>query len=359
MMTEDGGQEFLTLAEVARAARARLPKGPWDYLAGAAETETTLKRNRHALDTLAIRPRVCRDVSQVDTSVELFGAKLDLPVMLAPVGSVETFVPGGGATAARAAARSGAAQMLSCVCNPGLEGVAQAADNLKIYQLYVRGDDDAIDAEVARAIEHGYAAFCITVDTAHYSRRERDLVNRFVKPWRQRAVGHNYQASFSWDNVKRFKDKHEIPFILKGIMTVDDAEIAVEHGVDGIYISNHGGRQLDHGLGTMDVFPEVARAVDGRALLFVDGSFMRGTDVFKAMAYGASAVGIGRLACLGLAADGEQGLVTTLGLLREELKIAMALCGVNRLDELTPDYLTPALSMTAPSALSALPLIDA
>ncbi|MEM7403794.1 MAG: alpha-hydroxy acid oxidase [Pseudomonadota bacterium] len=359
MMAEDGGQEFLTLAEVARAARARLPRGPWDYLAGAAETETTLKRNRHAIDTLALRPRVCRDVSNVSTQVELYGRTLELPVMLAPVGSVETFVAGGGATAAKAAATAGAAQMLSCVCNPGLEAVAAAADNLKIYQLYVRGDDSDIDAEVERAVAHGYAAFCITVDTAHYSRRERDLVNRFVKPWRQRAVGHNFQASFSWDNVKRFKDTHDIPFILKGIMTVDDAEIACEHGVDGVYISNHGGRQLDHGLGAMDVFPDVAKAVGGRTQLFVDGSFMRGTDIVKAMAFGASAVGIGRLACLGLAADGEQGLVRTLELLQEEIRIAMGLSGVNTFAELSPEFVAQAPSMTPPSMLSALPLIDA
>lgn len=358
MMAEDGGQEFLTLHEVARAARARLPQGPWDYLAGATETETTLKRNRHALDTIAIRPRVCRDVSKVDTGTELFGQRLEMPVMLAPVGSVETFVAGGGATAAKAAARAGAAQMLSCVCNPGLEAVAAAADNLKLYQLYVRGDDDLIDAEVERAVAHGYAAFCITVDTAHYSRRERDFDNRFVKPWRSRAAGQDFQASFSWDNVKRFKDKHDIPFILKGIMTPEDAAIACEHGVDGVYISNHGGRQLDHGLGTMDVFPDVVAAVDGRAKLFIDGSFMRGTDVLKAMALGASAVGIGRLACLGLAADGEEGLVTTLELLREEIKIAMALSGVNRFDELSPEFLRAAPSMTPPSALSALPLLD-
>ena len=124
--------------------------------------------------------------------------------------------------------------------------------------------------------------------------------------------GQDFQANFTWDNVKRFKDKHDIPFILKGIMTPEDAAIACEHGVDGIYVSNHGGRQLDHGLGTMDVFPAVAAEVAGRAKLFVDGSFMRGTDILKAMAYGASAVGIGRLACLGLAADGEEGLVRSL-----------------------------------------------
>jgi isopentenyl diphosphate isomerase/L-lactate dehydrogenase-like FMN-dependent dehydrogenase len=352
------GQEYYTLHEIARVARARMPQGPWDYLSGGTETETTLRRNRHALDTIALRPRVCRDVSEVDTGIELFGRRLELPVMLAPVGSVETFTAGGGVTAAKGAARGGVAQMLSCVCNPGLEPVAEAADNLRLYQLYVRGDDSFIDSEVERAVAHGYCAFAITVDTAHYSRRERDLDNRFVKPWRSAATGHAFQKQFTWDNVKRFKDKHTIPFILKGIMTVEDAAIAAEHGVDAIYVSNHGGRQLDHGLGAMDVLPDVVKEVGGRAKVFVDGAFMRGTDIVKAMALGASAVGIGRLACLGLAADGEDGLVRTLELLQEEVRTAMGLLGVNRYDELSEAYVTKAPSMHAPHVLSAFPLLD-
>ncbi|NKC11141.1 MAG: alpha-hydroxy-acid oxidizing protein [Gammaproteobacteria bacterium] len=336
-----------------------MPQGPWDYLAGGTETETTLRRNRYALDTLALRPRVCRDVSRVDTGIELFGKRLELPLMLAPVGSVETFTAGGGATAARGAARSGVAQMLSCVCNPGLEAVAEASgDSLRLYQLYVRGDNRFIDAQVERALVHGYAAFAITVDTAHYSRRERDLDNRFVKPWRAAATGHDFQKRFNWDNVKHFKDKHRIPLILKGIMTVEDARIAVEHGVDGIYVSNHGGRQLDHGLGAMDVMPEVVKAVDGKAHVFVDGAFMRGTDVVKAMALGATAVGIGRLACLGLAADGEEGLASTLAILREEVRTAMGLLGVNRYDELSANFVTKAPAMHSPHVLSAFPLLE-
>ena len=131
--------------------------------------------------------------------------------------------PGGGATAAKASAEFGVPQMLSSVCNPGLEAVAAAADNFRIFQLYVRGDDAWIDDHVKRARDHGYAAFCLTVDTASYSRRERDLARRFVKPWRVRATGHNFQAALSWDHVKRFKDTHDIPLILKGIATAEDA----------------------------------------------------------------------------------------------------------------------------------------
>src|SRR5262245_64784119 len=139
-----------------------------------------------------------------------------MPVMLAPIGSIETFAAGGGATAAQASAEFGIPQMLSSVCAPGLEAVAAAADNFRIFQLYVRGDDAWVDEHVRRAVAHGYTAFCLTVDTAMYSRRERDLARRFVKPWRARATGHDFQPALNWDHVKRFKDLHNIPLILKG-----------------------------------------------------------------------------------------------------------------------------------------------
>src|SRR6058998_685226 len=299
---------FQTLHEIVRAARMNLAPGPWDYLAGGTETETTLRRNRQALDSLAFRPRVLRNVSKIDSSSTLFARKVRIPVMIAPVGSVETFEPGGGATAAKASAEFEVPQMLSSVCNPGLEAVAAAADNFRIFQLYVRGDDAWVDEHVKRARDNGYAAFCLTVDTATYSRRERDLAKRFVKPWRVRASGFDFQASLSWDQVKRFKDTHDIPLILKGIATAEDAAIACDHGVEGVYVSNHGGRQLDHGMGSLAVHPEVVRAVDGRATVMVDGGLMRGADVVKAIALGAQIVGLGRLQCLGLAAAGQAGL---------------------------------------------------
>src|SRR5213595_1176247 len=172
---------FQTLHEIVRAAKNRLPAGEWDYLIGGTETETTLRRNRQALDSIAFRPRVLRDVSKIDTSATLFGRSVRIPVMLAPIGSIETFTEGGGATAAKASGEFGVPQMLSSVCNPGLEAVAKAADNFRIFQLYVRGDDGFVDDHVRRAVSNGYTGFCITVDTASYSRRERDLARRFVK----------------------------------------------------------------------------------------------------------------------------------------------------------------------------------
>ncbi len=349
--------KFATLHEIVRAARHNLAPGPWDYLIGGTETETTLRRNRQALDSIAFRPRVLRDVSKIDTSATLFGRSVRIPVMLAPIGSIETFTEGGGATAAKASGEFGVPQMLSSVCNPGLEAVAKAADNFRIFQLYVRGDDAWVDDWVRRAVDAGYAAFCLTVDTACYSRRERDLARRFVKPWRTRASGHEFQAALSWDHVKRFKDTHDIELILKGIATAEDAALAVEHGVEGVYVSNHGGRQLDHGRGTLDVLPEVVRAVAGRATVIVDGGFVRGTDVVKAIALGAQCVGIGRLACCGLAAAGQAGLERVLELLEDEMRIALGLLGVGRLDQLDGAYVHPATPVTLPHAMSAFPLL--
>lgn len=350
-------EKFTTLHEIVRAARMNLAPGPWDYLIGGTETETTLRRNRQALDSVAFRPRVLRDVSTIDATSTLFGRPVRLPVMLAPIGSIETFTEGGGATVARASGAFGVPQMLSSVCNPGLEAVAKAADNFRIFQLYVRGDDAWVDDWVRRAVEHGYSAFCLTVDTACYSRRERDLARRFVKPWRTRAGGFEFQAGLSWDHVKRFKDTHAVSLLLKGIATAEDAALAVEHGVQGVYVSNHGGRQLDHGRGTLDVLPEVVAAVAGRATVLVDGGFVRGTDVVKAIALGAQAVGVGRLACCGLAAAGQAGLERVLELLEDEVRIAMGLLGVSRLSQLDRSYLHPAAPVTLPHATSAFPLL--
>jgi glycolate oxidase len=164
----------------------------------------------------------------------------------------------------------------------------------------VRGDDAWVDDFVKRAKDNGFTSFCMTVDVASYSRRERDLIGRYVKPWRAKAQeGANFQSGLSWEQVKRFKDKHDLPLILKGIATVEDAKLAVKHGVEVVYVSNHGGRQLDHGLGSVAVLPGILKAVGKKAEVWVDGGFMRGSDVVKAIALGAKAVGIGRLAGLG------------------------------------------------------------
>ncbi len=350
--------DYQTLHEFIPAARAKLSDNIWGYLIGATETETTMRRNRLALDRIALRPRVCRDVSHVDCTSTFLGMRLRLPVMLAPVGSLESFHPDGAATAGRAASAFGVPIIVSSVTKPGLEESALAAAGPKVFQLYVRGDDAWTDDVARRAFDAGYNAFAITVDTAAYSRRERDIAGRFVKPWRTAATGHEFQAGFSWRNVAHFKSRHAIPLVLKGIATAEDAAIACEHGVDAIYVSNHGGRQLDHGRGVMDVLPEVLEAIGGRARVIVDGGICRGTDVIKAIAMGADAVGIGRLYCYALAAEGEAGVVRLLEIMEQEVAVAMALAGTTRLAELDRASLhLDAPAVCQPHVLSAFPLL--
>lgn len=358
-MQKSAAEQFLTLQEIVAAARRNLAPGPWSYLIGGAETETTQRRNRHALDTLAFRPRVLNDVSKVDMRVPFLGKSVRLPVMLAPVGGMESFVEGGAAAAARGAAQFGVPQMLSSVCQPGLEATAAAADNVRVFQLYVRGDEAWVDDWVLRAKANAFSAFCLTVDSALYSRRERDIAGRFAKPWRPvDSSGMGFQAALSWNTVKRLKDSCGLPLILKGIATAEDAEIAIQHGVEIIYVSNHGGRQLDHGLGSAAVLPQILAAVNGRAQVWIDGGFMRGSDVVKALALGAKTVGLGRLACLGLAAAGVAGLVRTLELLEEEIRICLGLLGVTSFAQLTPQHVTAAPAVFSPGSLSAFPLLD-
>ena len=351
-------EEFQNLHEFVRKARVNLNQNAWDYIVGAAETETTMRRNRMALDEIAFRPRVLRDVSRVDATVERFGRKMRLPVMIAPVGALEIFDPEGAAAVVRAAGRFGIAHMLSSVSGPGLEKVAEAApDALRIYQLYVRGDDAFVEDSVSRAIANGYTAFCLTVDTAHYSRRERDIAKRYVRATRLRVSGGDFQMGLNWRTVKLIKDKYKIPLIIKGIATVEDAEIAIDHGVEWIYVSNHGGRQLDHGRGSMHVLPEIVDAVRGRARIMVDGGFCRGSDVVKAIAAGADLVGIGRLQCWALAAKGDEGVTRMLELLEDEVIRTLGLLGATSFADVDRSSLHPATATNPPDVFSAYPLL--
>jgi len=351
-------EEFLTLQEFAKVAKEKLTVGSWDYLIGGAETETTLKRNRQALDSVAFRPRVLRDVENVDASGSLIGQRLRLPVLLAPIGSLQDFMDGGGVVPTKAAARFGVMHMLSSTCHPGLEEVAAAVDYPKIFQLYVRGDSDFVEDHINRAIDAGYAGFCFTVDLDAYGRRERDLSKRYKTTSRKTASGEHHQLKFSWDDIKRVRDKFDIPLILKGIATAEDAEIAVRQGVDVVYISNHGGRQLDHGRGGLEVLPEIVSAVSGKAKIIFDGGVMRGTDLVKAMAMGADVVGLGRLQGLAGAAAGEEGIVRMLEILETEVISTLRLLGVTSFRELSPDFLHPATPVRDAGTLSAFPLLD-
>ena len=359
LKTASERNEFLNLHEVVAKARQNLDQNAWDYIVGGVETETTLRRNRMALDTVAFRPRILRDVSKVDVTTELLGRKLRLPIVLCPVGSLESFHPEGATPVVKAAGEFGVAHMLSSVCDPGLEGVAEAApDALRMFQLYVRGDAAWVDDHVARAIANKYSVFCLTVDTAHYSRRERDIAKRYVRASRARSTGGDFQKGLEWRTVKLIKEKYKIPLVIKGIATAEDALIALDHGVDWIYVSNHGGRQLDHGRGSMHVLPEIVNAVAGRAKIMVDGSICRGTDIIKAIVSGADLVGIGRLQCWALAAKGEAGVVRMLELLEDEVIRSLGLLGVTRFAELDKSYLHPASPANLPHVFSAFPLLE-
>jgi isopentenyl diphosphate isomerase/L-lactate dehydrogenase-like FMN-dependent dehydrogenase len=352
-------QAFATTHQIIAAARQKAPQAVWDYITGAAETETTMRRNRHALDCLALRPRVLRDVSHIDATGSLLGHRLRIPVVLAPIGSLQTITPEGGVAVARAAAEFGVINLVSTVTEPSLEDIAASTDQAKIFQIYIRGDETWVDKLIDRANAAGYMALTLTVDSAYYGRRERQLLSGW-RPPSMRGYGEElriWQARLTWEWMVRMQQRGGLPFIIKGIQTAEDAAIAIEHGVDAIYVSNHGGRQMDHVDGAIDILPEVVEAVKGRAEIIIDGGFMRGTDVLKAIALGANAVGLGRLQAWALAAGGQAGLVQALEILEAEIKNAMGLIGVSRLDELNASYVKASRPVTAAHELGALPFL--
>lgn len=352
------GEEYLVLHEFVKKAREKLPKETWDYLIGASETETTFKRNRFALDNIAFRPRVLRDVENVDLSVDLFGHNLKMPVILAPIGSMQDFVDGAGTAPTLAASEFGIMHMISSTCMPGLEEVAKSVNYPKLFQLYVRGNKDWVDDNIKNAMDHNYAGICLTVDLDAYGRRERDLAKRYRTTSRQSASGFEHQMRFSWKDIDRIKSYCHLPIIIKGIATKEDALLAVEHGVEFVYVSNHGGRQLDYGLGGLNVLPEISEAIGDNAKVIFDGGIMRGTDVVKAIALGADCVGIGRLQGFAAAAGGSKAIVRMLELLELEISTALRLLGVNSIFDLDDTYLSKDYSFGKLNALSAFPLID-
>jgi len=349
-----------TLHEIVKRGRDNLTRNHWDYLIGGADSETTLRRNRHGLDSLAYRPRILADVSQVDVASSLLGVPLRIPVVLAPIGSLQVFDVDGGASTARAAADFGVVQILSSVCLPDFAAVAADVGGPRIYQLYLMGDRGWMDDVIERAVQAGYTGLCLTADTQTYSRRERDILKGFVPPSGSRAgaADFSYQARMTWETVAHIKERFDIPLVIKGVAAGEDAARCLDAGVDVVYVSNHGGRQLDHTRACIDVLPEVVAAVDGRAPVIVDGGFMRGADVVKALCLGATAVGLGRLQALALAAGGAPALVRALEILEHEIRTTMALLGTAGIGGLHPGLLTPAAPVNVPAVLSAFPLLD-
>jgi glycolate oxidase len=344
--------EYVSNEEIVQAARRNLPQGAWDFVSGASESETTQRRNRLAFDRIAFRPRVLRDVSNVDTSTKFLGQDLRIPVMLAPVGGLQNFTPEGATASTKAAAEFGIMHVLSSVTEPTLEDTASAVDYPKMFQLYLHGDWEWTVGQIARIKEAGFKALCITVDTASYSRRERPLLGRTTPVTVRDPSARSHQASVTWETIDRIKDEAGLPLMLKGIATAEDAAIAIEHGVDVVWVSNHGGRQLDHGLGTMDMLGEIVDAVEGKAEIVLDGGVQRGGDIAKAVALGVKAVAIGKMQVWGLGANGQAGLVRLLEILEEELTVAMGLLGTPSIGDITSDYVCEAEPVTSPHEMS-------
>lgn len=357
---------FLTLPEIVAAARRKIPSHLWSYLCGGAESEVTLRRNRLALDSLALRPRILRNVSAIDCTSRLLGLELRIPVVLAPIGALALFDPDGSLAAARAASQFGTVAFVGVLGSPALEVVAARCGGPAIFQLYVRGDRAWIHEMVSRARDAGYRAICLTVDTAIYGRRDRDLINRFFPASAVDrpdvggvlgAEGDRHQASADWETLAHLCEIAGLPIILKGVMTGEDAEMACAAGVSAVHVSNHGGRQLDHGQATIDVLPEIVAAVSGRAEIIVDSGFMRGSDVVKALALGANAVAIGKLQALALAAGGTAGVVRALELLEQEIRTTMGLLGTAGIGQLGRAVVRPAAPPYGATVTGAFPAV--
>jgi glycolate oxidase len=352
--------DLLTTTELVALAKKRLPEAAWDFIVGGAETETTMLRNRHALDSIAFRPRVLRDVEAASPATKFLGMEHRMPVLLAPIASL-TDVDGEGALpVARAAAEFGCLLLVSSVTQPPFEEVARAAGERFALQLYTDGDEKWVVDTAKRAAQAGAQALCLTVDVPTFGRRERHIhrrANMAGRVFGALRTGEAHRGRADWKLVEKLKKAVKLPLMLKGIQTAEDAELCLKYGVDIIYVSNHGGRQLDHGRGAIELLPEVISVARGKAEFIIDGGFMRGTDILKGVARGAAMVGIGKLQALALGAAGEHGVVRMLEILETELTVNMKLLGLRAMAELDGTYLQPATPVTAPGPLSALPLL--
>jgi len=342
---------LINLYDYERVAAERIAPGPLAYFAGGAGDEVTLRDNRAAFARQAIVPRVMRDVSSVDTSVEVFGRRWASPIWLAPTALQRMAHPDGELATARAAAARGVTMAVSTSASTDLADVA-AVGGPRWFQVYLLADPGARKALVERVVANGYEALILTVDLARIGRRERDLRVGFRIPPGVDIPNVAIAAGVSPEDVSSvaFVDRMSwtdlewlaafgLPVIVKGILHPDDARLAIDHGAAGIGVSNHGGRQLDAAIASLDALPAIVDAVAGRVPVFLDGGVRRGTDVIMSVALGATAVGIGRPVIWGLAVAGEAGVGAILDLLGKELENAMALAGAASIADLTPELL--------------------
>ena len=334
---------FITVDDYEPVARERLPADLYDFYAGGAGDEWTLAENRRAFDRWLLRPRILRGAGQPDASTSVLGTPVAVPVLVAPLAYQSKAHPDGTWATARGAAAAGTIMVVSSTAIDELEDVATASDAPKWWQLYVFEDRGETDAMLARVMEAGYDALCLTVDVPVLGLRHRDTRHGYrlaIGPPTSRLA---FDAMLTWDDLGWIRERTPgLPLLVKGIVTAEDAELAVAAGVDGIVVSNHGGRQLDGAPAGLTALVEVAGAVAGRVPVLMDGGVRRGTDVVKALALGAQAVLVGRPALWGLAVGGEDGVADVLRILHDELVNAMALCGCRTVAEITPALVAPA-----------------
>ncbi len=368
--------EFATSQQIVMAAHKNMTPTVWDYVTYGTESETTLLRNRQALDSLAFLPRVMVDVSLIDYGTSLAGVPLRIPAILAPIGSLVLIDPRAALPVAEAAATFGTLHIVSEAAVPSFDVVARQTGATLGFGYLGRTPPSELDALIDKVVAAGCRAFVVTSEAAYYSRRERDLINQLkTGSMRERTYASFMEQQHSeiaagkapdkagviagtmtWEMLERIKEKSRLPLILKGVTTGADAALAVKHGVDVIYISNHGGRAIDHGRGAIEALPEIVSAVNGKAEIIVDGGFVRGTDILKAIALGANAVALGRMQAWALAAGGAPGIVRMLEILEEEIIVNMGMLGVTSLKQLTPAHVCPSRPVVAPHPLSAFPV---
>lgn len=335
----EGLEDALSLAEIEALARRRMPHMAYEYVASGAADEVTVRWNREAYDRTRLRPRVLQDVSRIDTRLSLLGEQLSHPILLAPTAYHRVVHPDGELATAVGAGGAAATWVVSTATTVALEEIARVATGPLWFQLYVQSDREFTRGLVQLAEAAGCRALCVTVDTVRLGARNRQTRSRFRLPkgvvcpylhdlnTGRRELMTAEPVSVTWGDIEWLRASTSLPVLLKGILNGEDARRAVEEGVSGVIVSNHAGRNLDTVPATLSALPEVVEQVDRRIPVLVDGGIRRGTDVVKAIGLGADAVLIGRPYLYGLAAGGSEGVRKVVDILRQELELAMALCG--------------------------------
>ncbi len=345
--------EPLNARDYERLAEAKVEPGLWGYIAGGAGDERTLADNEAAFGRWRLRPRMLVDVGSVTTRTTILGEEVSMPVLVAPTAFQRLVSPDGDLAVARGAAAAGTVMCLSTLGGASPAELREAVPDGRLwFQLYWSRDRGFTQSLVESAAASGFEAIVLTVDLPAAGRRERDIRTAFEIPSDvplpnlathlgggdfHATLGEVVDPTVTWSDLEWLRSVSSLPLLVKGILTSEDARLACEHGVDGVVVSNHGGRQLDGAPASLDALPEVVDAVSGRCLVLMDGGVRRGTDVVMALALGARAVLVGRPVLWGLAVDGEDGVRRVLELLRDEVELALRLLGCP-----TPEAVTPA-----------------